>query len=61
MSKELTFEKKLERLQKILNEMNDKALSLEESIKLYNEGQSLIEELKTSLKEAEEKIEKIIN
>lgn len=61
MSKELTFEKKLERLQKILNEMNDKALSLEESIKLYNEGQSLIEELKTSLKEAEDKIEKIIN
>lgn len=61
MNKELTFEKKLERLEKILDEMNNKTLSLDESLALYSEGQNLIEDLKTALKDAEEKVEKIIN
>ena len=59
--KKIDFAKKSERLDEIIEEISSKALPLEESLKLYEEGMKIIQELEAVLKEAEEKVEKIIN
>lgn len=56
----IDFAKKSERLDEIVEEISSKALPLEESLKLYEEGMKIIQELEAVLKEAEEKVEKII-
>lgn len=58
--KKIDFAKKSERLDEIVEEISSKALPLEESLKLYEEGMKIIQELEAVLKEAEEKVEKII-
>ena len=58
--KKVDFAKKSERLDEIVEEISSKALPLEESLKLYEEGMKIIQELEAVLKEAEEKVEKII-
>ena len=58
--KKIDFAKKSERLDEIIEEISSKALPLEESLKLYEEGMKIIQELEAVLKEAEEKVEKII-
>ena len=58
--KKIDFAKKSERLDEIVEEISSKALPLEESLKLYEEGMKIIQELEVVLKEAEEKVEKII-
>ena len=62
MEKEkIDFRKKIERLDEIVNLISNKALSLDESLKLYEEGQEIIKVLTEELNEAEKKIEKIVD
>ena len=61
MSEKIDFKKNLERLDEIVNEISNKALSLEESLKLYEEGQQIIKLLSEELKNAEEKVEKVVD
>ena len=61
MSEEkINFEASLNRLNEIVNKIQDEALSLDESIALYEEGKKLIALLNDELAEAENKVEKII-
>ena len=61
MSEKIDFKKNLERLDEIVNQISNKALSLEESLKLYEEGQEIIKLLSEELKNAEEKVEKVVD
>ncbi|MBS0623220.1 MAG: exodeoxyribonuclease VII small subunit [Verrucomicrobia bacterium] len=54
------FEKAFARLEEILEKMNSGKLSLEESLKLYEEADNLIVCCANRLNEAEEKIEMLI-
>ena len=56
----IDFEKELKRLNEIVNRIQDDALPLDESIKLYEEGSKIIAMLEEELKKAEEKVEKIV-
>ncbi len=58
--KKIDFAKKSERLDQIVEEISSKALPLEESLKLYEEGMEIIKELESVLKAAEEKVEEIV-
>ena len=58
--KKIDFEKESKRLDEILEAISSKALSLDESLKLYEEGSQIINNLEKALKEAEDKIEKIV-
>lgn len=54
-----TFEEKLTRLNEIVEKVENTTLSLEDAMKLYEEGNALIKELQKSLDEAETKIQVI--
>lgn len=54
------FEAKLTRLQEIVNYVEQNTLSLDESLPLFEEGNKIISELDSLLKNAEEKIATII-
>ena len=56
---EQTFEEKLSRLNEIVEKVENTTLSLEDAMKLYEEGNALIKELQKSLDEAETKIQVI--
>ena len=60
MEEKMKFEDKLNRLDDIVDTMTNKTLPLEEAISLYEEGNKIIKELDAALKEAENKIEKVI-
>jgi len=51
-----TFEEKLEASKKILNQLMDPAITLEESLKLYESGLSQIKEAQKMIEEAKTKI-----
>ncbi|QLH53041.1 MAG: hypothetical protein CH6_0619 [Candidatus Kapaibacterium sp.] len=53
---ENTFESKLKRLQEIVSHLDQSNITLDESIKLYEEGMELALELRKLLDEAELKI-----
>lgn len=55
----LTFEQKLARLNEIVNQIDNNKLGLEESLKVYEEGMSLIKDLEGTLNAANEKFLKI--
>lgn len=57
--KELSFEEKLTRLNEIVEKVENTTLSLEDAMKLYEEGNALIKDLQKSLDEAEAKIKVI--
>ena len=57
---ELTFEASFHRLEEILEKMNSGAVSLDESLKLYEEADRLITLCSKRLNEAERKIEVLI-
>ena len=57
---EVDFKTKLEELNKIVDQISSKTLTLDESLKLYEKGQEIVKELEKELKEAEEKVEKIV-
>lgn len=54
---EKTFEEKLTRLNEIVEKVENTTLSLEDAMKLYEEGNALIKDLQKSLDEAETKIQ----
>lgn len=55
----MTFEEKLGRLSEIVEKLEGKAMGLEESLKLYQEGKALSIELAKELEEAKLKIEEL--
>ena len=61
MEDKIDFEKQLERLKEIVNTIQDETLPLDESIKLYEEGNKIIASLNELLKLAEDKVEKIVD
>lgn len=58
--KAINFEEELNRLKQIVSDIQQKDLSIDESLALYEEGQKIIEVLSQELKNAESKVEKII-
>lgn len=56
----ISYEKAFERLEKILELMNSGKISLEESLKLFEEAEHLMRTCTTSLNMAEKKIETLI-
>ena len=58
--KELNFEKELNRLKEIVSLIQQKDLSLDKSIELYEEGAKIVKELNAALAEAEKKVEQVI-
>lgn len=59
-TEELSFEASFHRLEEILEKMNSGAVSLDESLKLYEEADRLITLCSKRLNEAERKIEILI-
>lgn len=59
-SPELSFEDAFVRLEQILERMNSGSISLEESLKLYEEADKLITTCNKRLTDAERKIEMLI-
>lgn len=53
----LTFEKKLEKLEQIIAQLEDPSLELEQSAKLFEEGLTLSKELSAQLGEVKNKVE----
>ena len=60
MEDKIDFEKELKRLEEISSKMENKAISLDESIALYEEGIKITKKLEEALKEAEKKVEAVI-
>lgn len=60
MEEKIDFEKELKRLEEIAAKMEDKAISLDESILLYEEGMKITKKLEEALKEANKKVEAVI-
>ena len=56
----MDFEKKLERLETIVNKMESGDLSLEDSLKLFEEGIKNSRECHKQLTEAEEKVKLLL-
>ena len=59
--KVVDFKKNIERLDEIVNLISNKTLSLEESLKLYEEGRQIIKLLSEELEKAEQKVENIVD
>lgn len=57
----MDFEKKLGRLEEIVQLMEKSEISLEESLKLFEEGVKLSRECQSQLATAESKIEKLVS
>ena len=56
----MDFEKKLGRLEEIVQKMEKGDLALEESLKLFEEGVKLSRECQTRLNEAEVQVKKLV-
>ncbi len=56
----MSFEKKLTRLEEIVQKMENGELSLDESLKLFEEGVKLSRECNKELSEAEQKVKKLV-
>ncbi|WP_298833175.1 exodeoxyribonuclease VII small subunit [uncultured Campylobacter sp.] len=55
----MSFEEKMEKISALLKSLNDKDLSLEESVKLYKQGVALLKEAKEILENAELEVAEI--
>lgn len=55
-----TFESAFARLEEIVEKMNQDAITLDDSLKLYEEGDALIQFCSKKLQDAETKIETLI-
>ncbi len=60
MAKEKSFEESIDRLEKILEQMNSGEIGLEESLKLFEEADKLILSSHKRLTDAEKKVETLI-
>ncbi|MDD7315923.1 MAG: exodeoxyribonuclease VII small subunit [Bacillales bacterium] len=58
-NKKIDFEASLKQLEEIVNKIENQTLPLDESIALYEQGKTIIDQLEQALKEAEEKINKL--
>ena len=58
--KEINFEEQLNRLKEIVSLIEQKDLSLDESIKLYEEGSKIVKVLSNELEKAEKKVETVV-
>ena len=58
--KEINFEEELNRLKQIVNEIQQKDISIDQSLALYEEGQKISSLLSKELENAESKVEKIV-
>jgi exodeoxyribonuclease VII small subunit len=58
--KSADFEKSLERLEELVEEMEGGELSLEDMIKHFEEGSKLVDVCSKKLNEVEQKIEKLV-
>jgi exodeoxyribonuclease VII small subunit len=58
--KQNSFEKAFERLEEILKGLNEGKITLDESLKLFEEADALISNCSSKLSGAEQKIEKLI-
>lgn len=58
--KDLSFEASFARLEEILEKMNSGSISLDESLKLYEEADHLIQNCQKKLGSAERKIEMLV-
>lgn len=56
----MDFEKKLNRLEEIVQKMEKGDLALDDSLKLFEEGVRLSRECQVRLTEAEEKVKKLV-
>lgn len=56
----MNFEDKMKKLEEIINDLEKDEINLEDSINKYTEAMKLIKECDESLKQAEEKISKIV-
>lgn len=56
--KEMSFEDKMKRLEKVVEKVEGGSLPLGETLKLFEEGKALIADLSSTLKEAEKKVGK---
>jgi len=59
--KKIDFEKELNRLNEMIEKLENDNSNLEDSLKLYEEAKALIKKLQKALKEAEQKVETIIS
>ena len=55
----MSFEEKMEKISALLKSLNDKDLSLEESVKLYKQGVALLKEAKEILENAKLEVAEI--
>lgn len=60
MAKKVSFETKLEELEKIVKSLENGEMGLDETMKLYSEGLNLSDELEKMLSEVEKKL-KVLN
>lgn len=58
---ELTYEQALLRLEKIVDELENASVSLEDSIKLFEEGTKLADFCNKKLNDAEQKFTQLLN
>ncbi len=56
----MSFEKKLTRLEEIVQKMENGELSLDDSLKLFEEGVKLSRDCNKELSEAEQKVQKLV-
>ncbi|NLB48576.1 MAG: exodeoxyribonuclease VII small subunit [Erysipelotrichia bacterium] len=61
MENSYNFEKEMQRLDEIVSAISSETLPLDTCLKLYQEGQKIVKRLEKALKEAEEKVEKVIS
>lgn len=59
--KESTFEELMEKLEDITNKLEKEILSLDESVKLFEEGMNISKECNEKLENAEKRISILIN
>ena len=60
MTENISFEKAFERLEQILENMNEGKISLDSSLKLFEEADSLIKKCDSSLTSAQQKVDILI-
>lgn len=61
MGDKKTFEEKLQRLEEISTSMEEAKITLDKSVKLYDEADILIKELKEELTKASEKVKVLVD
>ena len=61
MGDKKTFEEKLQRLEEISTLMEESKITLDKSVKLYDEADILIKELKEELTKASEKVKVLVD